>query len=228
MDSSSLSRSMAVIALLTATLVVRTAAQDAATGKQPPSAATPSVPPTSAARKPSPAVAADMARDQSQGSPAPAPSGLTEVLKMVDAGISKDIIHQYIQNSTAPCDLSADDIIALKQRGVPDEIALALLKRSAELKAQASSISASSPPAGSAPPTYSVTIPNYGGIDPESYAYFYHYYLHPRTLASVYQRLGVYGPGYPNGFYQPSGPFYSPQLGLPPSAAFQPYPRPWR
>ena len=226
MDSFSPSRSMLVIALLAAILVVRAAAQDAAAGKQPPSTQTPSVPAASVATKTAPTAATDTARDQTQPAAAPAPSGLAEVLKMVDAGISKDIIRQYIQNSTVACDLTADDIIALKQRGVPDEIALALLRRSAELKSQAASVSAASSPATRAP-TYSVTIPNYAGIDPDSYAYFYHYYLHPRTLASVYQRLGVYGP-YPNGFYQPNGPFYAPQFGLPPATAFQPYPHPWR
>jgi hypothetical protein len=228
MDSSFSSRSMAMIALLVAILVVRAAAQDGAVGTQPAPVPTQRVLAGSDATKPTPTVAADTARDHSPGATALAPNGLKEVLKMVDAGISKDIIRMFIQNSTVACDLSADDIIALKQRGVPDEIAMALLKRSAELKAQASPISAGSPPAGPAAAAVSVTIPNYGGIDPESYAYFYHYYLHPRTLASVYQRLGVYGPAYPNGFYPPNGPFYSPQFGVPPGAAFQPYPRPWR
>ena len=37
-------------------------------------------------------------------------------------------------------------------------------------------------------------VPTYQGFHPDSYAYFYHYYLHPRTLASVYQRLGPYAP----------------------------------
>jgi hypothetical protein len=227
MDSSFSNRSTAMIALLAAMLAVRAAAQDTVVQKQPPSSQTPGVP-GSPATKPTPTVAADTARDPNPGATAPAPSGLKEVLKMVDAGISTDIIRMFIQNSTVACDHSADDIIALKQRGAPDEIAMALLKRSAELKAQASPISAGSPPAGPAPAAVSVTIPNYGGIDPESYAYFYHYYLHPRTLASVYQRLGVYGSAYPNGFYPSNGPFYSPQFGVPPGAAFQPYPRPWR
>ena len=163
---------------------------------------------------------------------APVSSGLGEILKMLDAGISQMVIRMYIEASPLAYNLSAADIILLKARGSSDDVVTALLKRGAEVRTQASTISANSaaaaapnaPASNPAPQhVYAGPSPGYGVLDPESYAYFYHYYLHPRTLASVYQRLGVYGAPY--GYLQPFNPGfsfgYAPRLGALPRGGFR-------
>jgi hypothetical protein len=153
--------------------------------------------------------------------PAPA-SAIADILKMLDAGVSKEVVKVFIENSTVPYEAAPADLIALKERGVSDEIAMAIMKRSAELKAQASQ----TPPANAAvtpaqPPVVNVVSRR---LDPESYDYFEHYYLFPRTLASVNQTLGYrpspfgYGGYYPGAYGYPRR-FY-PRGGVPPFAAW--------
>jgi hypothetical protein len=136
-------------------------------------------------------------------------SGVAEILKMLDAGVSKEVIKVYLENSTATYNLSSADIIALKERGVTDEITLVLLKRGSENKGQASTAVAASKTPEPAP-VQTVRIVNSGRLDPEGYDYFQHYYLQARTLAYTYQTLG-YQPG-PYGYgYYPSvgyGPYF--------------------
>jgi hypothetical protein len=117
---------------------------------------------------------------------------------MLDGGVSLSVIRTFVENATSVFDLTASDIVTLKQRGVPDDITNAMLTRTGQLRAQASQVAASQ-----ATPNPNVPlriVPTYNGFDPDSYAYFCHYYLHPRTLASVYQRLGVYAAPYPGGY----------------------------
>jgi hypothetical protein len=140
------------------------------------------------------------------------PAGLTPevagLVKMLNAGVSKEVVKSYIENSPMAWYPSPTDIIALKEQAVPDEIITAMLKRGAGVKATAERRRTNV--------TTVITLPNRraspGGLDPESYEYFQHYYLHPRTLESVYQRLGRYYPpyspyGYPYG-YPPRYPGY--------------------
>jgi hypothetical protein len=165
-------------------------------------------------------------------------SGVAEVMRMVDAKVSNDVIRLYIETSPLAFFLTADNIIALRDRGVSDTLITAMLKRGAEIRAQASpetAVPAEQAGANTAPsaPAYTVVRPNYGVMDPNSYDYFYTYYLHPRTLASVYQRMGVYGSAYLNGYYPPFPAYpygYGPHLGLSPlpRPGFQRSPQPWR
>lgn len=81
--------------------------------------------------------------------------GIAEVLKMVDAGVPKDVIKAYIDNSPVAYRPNADEIIALNERGVSREIITALLRRGGELKSKAAQAAqpVQSPPAQSAPST---------------------------------------------------------------------------
>jgi len=130
---------------------------------------------------------------------------VAEVLKMLDAKVSKEVIKAYIDGSTAPCNPTAADIIALKEHGATDDITTALLKRGTEVRAQAAQAAVANAGAVAAAPVR---------LDPESYDYFTQYYLYPRTLASVNQRLGIYPAPYPYGGYggyypaMPFGPYY--------------------
>ena len=130
-------------------------------------------------------------------SPAPALSaGIEEILKMVDAKVSPDVIKAYVESAAVGCNLAATDIVALKAGGVRDDITTALVKRSAEVGTQVRQAGADSsvtpptplPAAKSSAKAYARSY----ALDPESYEYFQYYYLQPRTLASVCQRLSPY------------------------------------
>jgi hypothetical protein len=146
-------------------------------------------------------------------------SGIDEILKMVQAGVSKDVMKTYIESTQVASHLSAADIVTLKEHSVPDDVTVALIKRSAELTAQASQAGSTN----TAPAKSSGTISldalvaairrgqfSSGQLDPEGYDYFRYYYLYPRTLASANERL-FSSPGYPvylpysRGYYSPWG-----------------------
>src|SRR5882724_6567618 len=63
--------------------------------------------------------------------------GIGEILRMVDAKVDAVVIQAYIKNSFAAYNPSANEIIALKARGVSNNILTALLERGAEVRALA-------------------------------------------------------------------------------------------
>jgi hypothetical protein len=142
--------------------------------------------------------------------------GIDEILKMEQAGISKEVIKTYIDNSPIPYNLSASDLIALKERGVTDDLTTALMKRGAVVRAQANqaAVPGSAEPRASASGA-SLGPDRRGHLDPEGYDYFWYYYLYPRTLASANQRF--YSSGAPLDFYPYSYGYYQP-------APFRPLP----
>jgi hypothetical protein len=137
---------------------------------------------------------------------------IEEVLKMESAGLSKEVIKTYIENSPVPYHLTAADLIALKDRGITDDLMTALIKRGAESSSEAAKLKP-------ATPRESGRQRDYGQIDPEGYDFFSYYYLYPRTLAFANQRLlsadqPFYDtPFYGYGYYRPF-----PFRPLPPSA----------
>jgi hypothetical protein len=144
------------------------------------------------------------------------PASIDEILKMVQAGVSKEVMKSYIETTPIAPHLSAADIVTLKEHGVPDELTVALMKRGAELAAQAKPAGASS----EAPARVSGTISlnglaavlrssqlNPGQLDPEGYDYFRYYYLYPRTLASANERILSSYPAFPA--YRPCSPGYA-------------------
>jgi hypothetical protein len=145
--------------------------------------------------------------------------GVDDILRMMQAGVSTEVIRTYIENSPTHYSLNPDEIIGLKKQGVPDELTTAMVKRGAALTAQ---------PNRPGKPS-SLVLPyaggsrSYGGLDPESYDYFQYYYLCPRTLAAANQRLFTPYPsmqGYWPCAYGLYGPMpFSP---LPPSAFGRP------
>jgi hypothetical protein len=163
------------------------------------------------------AVVAEPSRRQSPEAPPPLSPATVEILKMMEAGVSMDVIRAYIENAQMPAQLSAEDVITLKRRGVPDDITTALLKHGAEVRRRNAQAGASAVPTpNSSPVRVAPASPAYGGLDPDSYAYFYHYYLQPRAMASAYRRLGLI----PLGVYTPGGPSFS--FGFPPPWRFGP------
>src|SRR4051812_41711741 len=69
-------------------------------------------------------------------------AGINDIIKMVQAGISKELLKTYIENSPVPYNLSPADLIALKERGVADDITTALIKRGAVVRTQTNPIAA--------------------------------------------------------------------------------------
>ncbi len=128
--------------------------------------------------------------------------GISEILKMADAGVSTEVIKTYVECSPKPYQPTDVDVIALKKHNVADEVVTLLLKRGAQVRAaivQARNETLAH--ALSARRTAS------GGLDPESYEYFQHYYLQPRALASAYERLAPYA--YPAQYAYPFGSPFS-------------------
>ena len=152
-------------------------------------------------------------------SPTQRPTGVDEILKMLQAGVSKEVMKTYIETAPVASPLSAADIVTLKEHGVPDDLTMALMKRGAELAAQASQAGASNAAPAKVSGTTSLEALvaalrsgqfNAGRLDPEGYDYFRYYYLYPRTLASANERLfsspsSPAFPGYSFGYYPPWG-----------------------
>jgi hypothetical protein len=62
--------------------------------------------------------------------------GTREVVKLYQAGISKDIIENYINNSAQPYHLNADAIIYLHNMGVPEELTQNMIERDGHAQQQ--------------------------------------------------------------------------------------------
>jgi hypothetical protein len=145
------------------------------------------------------AVAADVAKAASPSNPPPAvvlSAGITEILKLADAGVSTEVITTYIETSPLKLQPTEQDVIALKKHNVPDEVVNLLLKRGAQARDIATQVRneailqiIESRRAAS------------GGIDPESHDYFRAYYLQPRAVAAANQRLYPYSGPYSVGGY---------------------------
>lgn len=62
--------------------------------------------------------------------------GASEVLKLYQGGISKEVLISYIENNSLPFHLTADNIIYLQKVGLPQEVIAALIRRDGELQRQ--------------------------------------------------------------------------------------------
>jgi hypothetical protein len=122
--------------------------------------------------------------------------GVGEVVKLHQAGIDKDIIVNYINNSDLPYNLTADGILYLQSLGVPKEITTALIQRAGQLRQQQASqqyhqaqnqLQATTPPPGGAI-----------GVQPPAQV------ITPTTSAPAVTMMGsdypVYDYGYPDSY----------------------------
>ena len=156
-------------ALWGACMLWRAPAQDAQVGPTPPGASTTV---TVSQGDPDRTVAApdkhhDGKPESKAGGTAKRSNGVDEILKMVQAGVSTEVIKTYIENSPIVYSLNATDVITLKEHAVPDELTTALMKRGATLRMQASQASNVSNAS-----RLRWQQPRYSGLDPESYEYF--------------------------------------------------------
>ena len=77
-------------------------------------------------------------------------SPLAQVIKLTQAGVSEDVIMAYVNNSTSLFSLNSDQIIYLKDIGVPDAVVQAMIQRDQVLQSQMAT-SAPQPPPQPAP-----------------------------------------------------------------------------
>jgi hypothetical protein len=143
------------------------------------------------------------AAQQSPKEKAAAPNGVAEVIRMLDAKVSPEVIKTYVESAPVGFNAGATDLIALKEHGATDDISTAVLKRSAEVRTRASQVQAE------------VKAQASTRVDPESYEFFTSHYLYPRTIESINDRLGVY-PLYPysSSYYYPVAPFGARSVGF--------------
>lgn len=139
--------------------------------------------------------------------------GLAGVQKMLDAKVDPQVIQAYIMSSGITFNLTADQIIALKQRGAPDQVLTALLQHNAQLAAQAgqTGVVGQSPVSGygTAYPNYGMAYPNsnfstapaYPMADQTGYLpYSDSSYAYPYTYPYPYYTYGYGGYNYPFGY----------------------------
>src|SRR6266566_3053798 len=96
--------------------------------------------------------------------------GIGEILKMVDAKVDVTVIKAYIKNSPTAYNPNANEIIALKQRGMGDDVITALIQRGGEVRAQAMQGGAMAPAATAPAIPYGNTGAYDYGTQPYPYA----------------------------------------------------------
>ncbi len=137
----------------------------------------------------------------SSGAPSNLSSGVSDVLKMVQAKVDPEVIKTYVKNSPIAYNPSATEVISLKEHGVSDDIVTALMQRGGELRAQAAR-TAQAAPAPAAPPAYP------GAANPYAPAPAYDYGTAPYYPENGYD-YGAYPYAYPYAYPGYSYPYYS-------------------
>src|ERR1019366_639333 len=84
--------------------------------------------------------------------------GAAEVGRLAGSGVGDDVVLAYIQNSQASFNLTADDVLYLKDIGLSPQVTSAMLTHDSTLRGQPQQYAPAAPapaaPTGTAPPTY--------------------------------------------------------------------------
>src|SRR6185369_16358386 len=72
--------------------------------------------------------------------------GVADVVKMLDAKVDPAVVKAYINSSPTSYNPTADEIVALKEHGVPDDVVTTLLERGAEVRNQGPQHVSQNPP----------------------------------------------------------------------------------
>jgi hypothetical protein len=149
-------------------------------------------------------VAASQDMPVAQSALAPAFSaGVGDILRMVEAKVDLEVIKAYINNSRTAYNPSADEIIALKDRGVSSEVLTAMLQHGAQVRAQAAQAAQ-----GAATPAVPQTVLAAGNPYAPTYTYPYPVTSYAYPTYSYDYPVYYYG-GYNYGSYWP---WYWPSL----------------
>jgi hypothetical protein len=137
-----------------------------------------------------PQAAAPGAPEKAPAVPASLSPGAAEVVKLATSGVGDEVVLAYITNSQALFDLSANDVLYLKDLGLSPEVTTAMLNHDSMLRSQAPPTApapaapAPAPAAPAAPPAYApvpdatatvatAPAPVYVSTPPPDVTYFY-------------------------------------------------------
>ena len=88
-----------------------------------------------------------------------------EIIKLANSGVEQSVMLAYVTNSTSTFNLSAEEIIYLKDIGVPDPVVTAMMVRDQALRAESQSALAAAPPQPA--PGEEAAPPNSGDVAPQ-------------------------------------------------------------
>jgi hypothetical protein len=86
-------------------------------------------------------------------------SPLAELIKLANAGVEEGVMLAFVTNSTSTFNLAAEDIIYLKDIGVPDPVVASMILRDQAIRGQAVTALASAPPPAAPAPTEPSQVP---------------------------------------------------------------------
>lgn len=115
------------------------------------------------------------------------PKGIEEIVRMSEAGVSPEVLTRYIEDSGLAYEPTGADLIAMKRRGVPDDVTVVVLARSSAIRAEYEATRKKI-----AAPAIVRTLSTAGQLDPESYEFFWFHHAYPRVLAGSYQTLSPF------------------------------------
>jgi len=123
-------------------------------------------------------------KEPAAAKPQTLPTGIEEIVRMSEAGVSPEVLTRYIESSGIAYEPTGADLIAMKQRGVPDDVTVVVLARSSAIRAEYEAARRKI-----AAPAIVRTLSTDGQLDPESYEFFWYHHAYPRALAGSYQTL---------------------------------------
>src|SRR6266446_8227719 len=91
--------------------------------------------------------------------PAAVSPAVAEVLRLAESGVSEDVVMAYIQNSPAGFNLSADQILYVRDLGLSSQVITAMLNRDAALRSQPPPSQPATEPEPAPAPTVPVEAP---------------------------------------------------------------------
>jgi hypothetical protein len=101
---------------------------------------------------PSPALVASSTTAATASTPATLPHGVEDVLKLSQAQVAEETIVTYIQSSGTTYNLTAEDIVYLREQGVSDRVINTMLEQRTRLTEQAAkAVAPATTPESSAP-----------------------------------------------------------------------------
>ena len=93
--------------------------------------------------------------------------GAAEVVRLAGSGVGDDVVLAYIQNSQAPFNLSADNVLYLKDVGLSPQVTSAMLSHDGTLRNQPQQYAPAAPAPAAPPPTYPSPVAPAPAVPPQ-------------------------------------------------------------
>jgi hypothetical protein len=143
--------------------------------------------------------------------PTTSAEGIADVLKMAEAGVSKDVIRIFVEKSGIPYRPTPLEIITMKKRNVPDEVITAILN-SGDLVQKQLAAAAAEARASAGDPAEKLSV--YGPMNPESEEFWWYHYGYPRSLAGSSRMLDAGPPRFSYNVFDRNPAYYWSYPGL--------------